>query len=143
MNQVSPVPRLRASALCMEHGRLLVVRLQDPESKAIYLFPPGGAIETGESPAHAATRETREETGYSVAVDGASEQILDYPFRWAGVDYACRTHFFLARLVKEQPANVADPEHILGSLWLPLLEVSKAFSFHTKLQAFLLRTIRP
>src|SRR6478609_7108920 len=93
--------RIRASVLCAHEGKLLLVRQQDPSSKRIYLFPPGGKIEPGERPVDAARRETLEETGFDVVIEEASESILEYLFDWGGAQVPCKTHFFRARLVSE------------------------------------------
>jgi mutator protein MutT len=49
-------------------GRLLLVRRGHAPSADLWSVP-GGRIEPGESPAEAAVREVREETGLEVAVD--------------------------------------------------------------------------
>ena len=67
------IPRIRASAVCVVHEHLLVVRLRDPATGAILHFIPGGKVEPGERPAHAAAREVLEETGLEVGIDEASE----------------------------------------------------------------------
>jgi 8-oxo-dGTP pyrophosphatase MutT (NUDIX family) len=124
-------PRLRASAVCLNGGALLCVRLRDPVTRVLRLFPPGGVLERGEQPAAAAQRETREETGYEVSIDGASEHVVDYPFVWAGLRVACTTHFFAARLLtpRDRPAAVRDAAYNEGVTWLPLPSLEQAFDY--------------
>lgn len=124
--------RIRASAVCVDEGALLCVRLRDPISGNARLFVPGGAVEVGETPAQAATRETREETGYLVAVDPRSQHVVRYPFTWAGLEVDCTTHFFRAALVS--PSGAAGPVHPdsihEGVEWLPLAQLERELGFH-------------
>jgi hypothetical protein len=53
--------RLRASALCVAEGQLLLVRLRDPVTGEEALYPPGGAIEAGAEPE--AARDARRHRG--------------------------------------------------------------------------------
>ena len=68
--------------LCVDQNKLLCVELRDPATRKRFWSLPGGEIETGESALHAAVRETREETGYDVVADPASERVTRYRFRW-------------------------------------------------------------
>ena len=114
--------RLRASVVCEAEGHLLVVELRDPVTGIAALFPPGGGVEPGESPADTALRETLEETGLHVRIDASIELVRRYPFRWAGIDYDVTTHYFAATLVGPFelviPA-VVDASYNLGASWLP------------------------
>jgi 8-oxo-dGTP pyrophosphatase MutT (NUDIX family) len=123
--------RLRSSAVCTHDGKLLVVWMRDPVSGVLAPYPPGGAIEPGESAAEAARRETLEETGLDVDVDAASELVAAYPFTWAGNDVDVTTHFFRAAL--RGPAElhpVIDADYNLGAAWLTVEEAMKAFAVH-------------
>jgi 8-oxo-dGTP pyrophosphatase MutT (NUDIX family) len=124
--------RRRASVVCEADGQLLLVRLRDPVSGVIALYPPGGGVEPGEAPSQTARRETLEETGLEVDVDATSEMVTTYPFRWAGVDYDITTHWFRARLVGAfaEPPTVADAPYHLGALWLPTREARGAMAVH-------------
>lgn len=112
-----------------------MVRLRDPVSGVILHFVPGGAVEAGEQPAAAATREALEETGLVVEVDEASELVARYPFRWAGQDYDTTTHFFRARVSEGSTlpdvAPIGQPAaYQLGALWVPLEDAEAFLSFH-------------
>jgi len=89
--------RTRASALCFSNQQWLCVHLKDPQSGKVFVLPPGGEIEAGETPVNAAQREALEETGYVVEVDPKTELIVDYQFLWMGKNYDCRTHFFIGK----------------------------------------------
>lgn len=115
-------PRLRASVVCEAEGHLLVVRLRDPKTGVVALYPPGGAIEDGETPFETAERETREETGLRVRVDPKVELVDRYPFVWGGEEYDCTTHYFAAEL--DEPfvkllGPVNDTDYNLGPAWVP------------------------
>ncbi len=58
-----------AGAVVIERGRLLLVRRANPPEPGRWSLP-GGRLEPGELPAEAAARETLEETGCAVVVDG-------------------------------------------------------------------------
>jgi 8-oxo-dGTP diphosphatase len=60
-------------------GRLLLIRRANAPSEGLWSVP-GGRVEIGESPAEAAVREVREETGLEVEVGGlmATVEIGDY-----------------------------------------------------------------
>lgn len=121
--------RLRASAVCASEGKLLVVRLRDPVSGVEAMFPPGGAVEAGETPSAAAIRETLEETGLQVRVVETTEQVERYPFRWAGEDVDVTTHFFVAELDEPfvaNPAPVEDASYNLGARWMPVSDALEA-----------------
>jgi tRNA(adenine34) deaminase len=126
--------RMRASVLCVQGGKLLVVCLKDPVSSVRYRFPPGGLIEKGESPKQAAIREAAEETGYCVSVAGADPLIVDYPFVWAGKVYACRTHFFQASIHGE-PRPVSGREKIVESVeWVDVSTLLREWTSHPELR---------
>lgn len=55
--------RLRAAAVCIREGRVLLVRHEHPRAAGPYWVPPGGGVLSGESLRAAALRELKEETG--------------------------------------------------------------------------------
>jgi ADP-ribose pyrophosphatase YjhB (NUDIX family) len=125
--------RLRASAVCVAEGHLLVVRLRDPVTGVVALYPPGGAVEAGEVPRETARRETYEETGLRVRVRGDLTLVETYPFRWAGVDREITTHYFAASLAgpfELAIPRVVDVSYNLGAAWVPLEAALEAMSIH-------------
>jgi 8-oxo-dGTP pyrophosphatase MutT (NUDIX family) len=128
--------RERASAVCVDDGALLCVRLRDPASGIARLYVPGGGIEPGETPAQTAARETLEETGYAVDVDASSELTVRYPFVWNGSEVDCLTHFFRARLrgPRTPPQRVRDASYHEGVVWLELALLPREFGYHTAIR---------
>jgi ADP-ribose pyrophosphatase YjhB (NUDIX family) len=81
-------------------GRLLLVRRADDRTWCL----PCGWVEPGESPAEAAVRETREETGYEVEAD----RLVDVFTRHASLDGDPHTQIavlYLCRLVGGEPST--------------------------------------
>lgn len=123
--------RVRASLVCQAEGKLLLVRLRDPESGVEAMYPPGGAVEPDETPAQAAERETQEEAGVTAEVTPGVELVRHYPFRWGGVSYQVTTHYFAAALAETATlAPVVDAPYNLGALWLPIEEALDALALH-------------
>lgn len=62
--------RIRAAALVVHEGRLLLVEHTDPHSGQTWWVPPGGGVERGDNSVFAcARRETLEETNLVVTLD--------------------------------------------------------------------------
>jgi 8-oxo-dGTP pyrophosphatase MutT (NUDIX family) len=130
--------------VCEALGRLLLVRLRDPVSGVEALYPPGGGIEAGETPAEAARRETLEETGVHVRIDPGVELVETYPFCWAGTDYEVTTHYFAAALEDAfDPTlpEVIDAPYNLGAVWLPVDEALRAMSVHPAIASAVARVL--
>ncbi len=135
--------RVRASLVCQAESKLLLVRLRDPESGVEGLYPPGGAVEPGETPACAAERETLEETGITAKVTPAVELVRHYPFRWGGVSYDVTTHYFAAALAEATPLTpVVDAAYNLGAVWLPIEEALLALALHPVIASAVAHVLR-
>jgi ADP-ribose pyrophosphatase YjhB (NUDIX family) len=63
-----PGPKLVAGCLVIEAGRVLLLRRGIPPRMGHWTFP-GGYVDLGETPLHAALRETLEEVGMRVTID--------------------------------------------------------------------------
>ena len=141
MTKASTQTRLRSCAVCVQSGKILLIKMQDPASGNSFWVPPGGAIESGETPLQTAVRETLEETGYHVhAVEGAA-LMKAYHFPWAGNIVECHTHFIGAKLKKDIPDTASDPEHILEKAWIPLGDVPAKLAHHPSIRDAVLHVI--
>ncbi len=137
---MSTLPRRRASVLCVVGGRALLVGLREPASGETLWFPPGGAIEAGESPIVAAEREALEETGYAVrCVEPA--HWLEYPFRWGAKTFSCETFFYDASLQTPESSALAlapvDPL-VVAVDWIAVETLAELFRYPDPLRGFLL-----
>ncbi len=136
-------PRLRASLVCQAEGRLLVVRLRDPSTGVVGLYPPGGGVEEGESPAEAAERETLEETGLVVRANPALTIVRTHPFRWDAIDFDVTTHYFGAALEHAPPLSpVHDAPYHEGASWLPVEDALEAMALHPVIASASRRVVR-
>jgi len=70
--------------VCDEHDRVLLIKRGHEPAKGLWSLP-GGRVRPGETPAQAARRETREETGLSVTV-GREVFVVSVALE-PGVDY--------------------------------------------------------
>lgn len=83
---------------------------------------PAGKLEPGETFAEAAIRETREEAGVEIVLEGIFK-IQHTPQR-AGADQRLRV-FFLARQADDAPPKQVADEHSLEAAWFTLEELQK------------------
>jgi 8-oxo-dGTP diphosphatase len=98
-----------ALAVPLRNGRILVARRPcDAHQGGVWEFP-GGRIEPGEEPAHAAVRELLEETGLEAAgMEPLVTVLHDYP------DRPVRIHAYLAR----EPAGDVRTDRDRQTRWL-------------------------
>jgi 8-oxo-dGTP pyrophosphatase MutT (NUDIX family) len=122
--------RYRASAVVVSNNELLTVRLQDPHTKSINYFIPGGKVEDSETSHATAERETWEETGVKISVIAGSELVVTYPFVWNNELIECTTAYFAATcLDRSIPVDNKDAEYNLGAQWLPLDQIERKMGF--------------
>ena len=127
--------RYRAGVLCEDGDELLTVTLRDPHDGREFCSLPGGGIETGETSAEAAIRETKEETGYDVKLVSCA-QPLTYQFPFAGQIWTCHCDFYLAKLakpgVRHEQADIQDPV-VVSVNWLSHDRFRQNLSYHQPL----------
>ena len=96
-----------------------------PAGKRVTALPKGGAA-PGETPAQAAAREVREETGVSAAVREPLGDVR-YWYRRGGVGVAKTVRFFLCDYVA---GDTADHDHeVEDARWIPLAQAPAALSY--------------
>ncbi len=61
--------RVRASAVFIHQGKILVHVVENRDDGKVWLIPPGGGLRYGESSFQALEREIREELGWSILVE--------------------------------------------------------------------------
>ena len=122
---------------------MLTIRYREPVTGRVFLGPPGGEIEEGESPERAAEREVLEETGYRALLLPEPRFSSRYAFDWAGKTYECRTNWFPARLLEPgaPPLAPEEVEYITGVVWLPLERAESEFSYHAIIRKDILRVL--
>lgn len=69
---------LGAGAAVRRNGRVLLVKRAEAPHRGLWSFP-GGKVEPGESPAEAAVRETLEEVGLRVRLEGVLDVVTYLP----------------------------------------------------------------
>ncbi|MDE1858635.1 MAG: NUDIX domain-containing protein [Thaumarchaeota archaeon] len=74
----SPEIVLGAGTVVHRKGKMLVVKRAEPPHLGLWAFP-GGKVEEGESPLEAAIRETEEEVGLKVKVEGIFDVVTYLP----------------------------------------------------------------
>jgi len=105
----------------LDNGQLLLVRQHRYPLRRTFLELPAGKIDPGEAILDTATRELREETGYSAA-----------DWRHLGVMHPCvgysdeRIEIFLARGVRREAEQNLDSGEFMDVLSLPLEDVLAA-----------------
>lgn len=109
-----PPVRVRAGAILIRDGHLLLIRFQDPDEDGPYYEIPGGGVEAGETPEEAAVRELREETGLLGSVGREVARV------WKGGRYE---HYFLMTA----EGRVGPPETLDNyggtPVWIPVAEL--------------------
>ncbi|MEV7057323.1 NUDIX domain-containing protein [Streptomyces microflavus] len=109
-----PPVRVRAGAILIRDGHLLLIRFQDPDEDGPYYEIPGGGVEAGETPEEAAVRELREETGLLGSVGREVARV------WKGGRYE---HYF----VMTAEGRIGPPETLdtYGGtpVWIPVAEL--------------------
>lgn len=110
-----------------DRDRTLLFRMVSEDFGDTFWFPPGGALERGESHAEAAARELTEETGWADPVIGPTIGLRRHLVTWSGVHYDSREQWFLARVdsLEVDTAGFTEEERreMLESRWWSVAEL--------------------
>ncbi|MFC8349957.1 NUDIX domain-containing protein [Streptomyces sp. NPDC057280] len=96
--------RPAARVICLDAAqRLLLLHWRDPLDGTLLWEPPGGGIESGETPLMAARRELSEETGLDPSAIRDRSVPVERDVWWNGKRYVGTEDFFVAHFAEEQP----------------------------------------
>ncbi|MFK3983924.1 NUDIX domain-containing protein [Micromonospora sp. NPDC050397] len=102
---MEPTYRPAVRVICLDAAeRVLLLRWRDPYDGALLWEPPGGGVESGETPFDAARRELAEETGFDPAGVVDAPVPVERDVRWNGRRFVGPEDFFPARLAGQRPA---------------------------------------
>jgi len=109
-----PPVRVRAGAILIRDGHMLLIRFQDPDEDGPYYEIPGGGVEAGETPEEAAVRELREETGLHGTVGREAARV------WRGRRY--ERYFLMTAEGRVGPPETLD-NYGGTPVWIPVAEL--------------------
>ncbi len=114
-----PIPTWSFALVVVRLGRRFLLVQERKHGQLWYL--PAGRVEPGESWVEAARRETLEESGVPVVIEGIF-RIEHTP--WSEGAARCRV-FFVARPADDTPPKSEPDEHSLQAAWVTLEELDK------------------
>ena len=105
-------PKVAACAIPVLDGRIVLIRRGIEPSRGLWTFP-GGYLDRGETVEEAAVRETREEVGLDIALDGLVGVYSFHDSIVVVVVYSAQvTGGELAALTEVQEARLFDPREL-------------------------------
>lgn len=116
-------PDVTVACIVPQDGKFLLVE-EDVRGRRV-LNQPAGHLESGESLAHAALRETREETGWDVELTH-----LVGVYQWANHDDGFLRFTFAAQPVRHDPTRILDAG-IVRALWMTREEIAAAHNLRS------------
>lgn len=114
----TPIPTWNFALVLVRLGRRFVLVHERKHGQLWYL--PAGRVEPGESFLDAAVRETREESGIDVELEGIVR--IEHESR---PDYARMRVVFVARPVDDIPLRTEPNDDSLGAAWCTIEEMAR------------------
>jgi 8-oxo-dGTP diphosphatase len=118
--------RLAAYAVCIEDGRVLLVRYVSPMGEGTWWTLPGGRVEHAEDPYDAVIREVAEETGCEAVVErllGVDSRLISAAESTNGALHQNLGVFYGVRITGGEFRPEPNGE-TAESVWTPLAEVA-------------------
>ena len=112
-------PNVTVATVIVRNGRYLMVEERDKQTQALVLNQPAGHLEPHESLSQAALRETQEETGWQIELQGVLGVAL-YPAPGNGITYLRMT--FLGKSLRRDENAILDTD-IHAVHWLDYDEI--------------------
>jgi len=119
-----PRPRVTVATIVVRDDAFLVV--EETTAAGLRLNQPAGHLESGESLAAAAARETLEETGYTVA---PTALVGIYKWRSPASGETFLRFAFAADAIAHDPQRALD-EGIVRAFWMPYANLAAARASH-------------
>lgn len=126
---MAPVRRSSARVVVVDAaGRVLLLRGGDPQRPGPAVWhTPGGGIDPGETPGHAAIREVAEEIGLELAETGPVIWTRRMQFSFDGVRYDQDEVFYFARVdghdVDDSRQTPLERRYLSGHRWFTVAEL--------------------
>lgn len=124
---LEPSPRRAVRALVVDsRERVLLMRFENPVTRAVWWATPGGGIDGDESELQALRRELAEECGLAVDDPGSVVWVREHVFPWEGRLFRQAERFHLLRVDSHEVAPTIDleAEHVYGHRWWTLDELA-------------------
>ncbi|WP_375486523.1 NUDIX hydrolase [uncultured Jatrophihabitans sp.] len=119
-----PIPRVGGRLLLVDPDERVLLIHERIDDGTTHWLTPGGGVEAGEDPRHAAAREAVEEVGLAVELAPDQPAVLTTRRLWSWGDrvWDQTDHFYLARVdrdpaIRPQGLTAIERQTVLGHAW--------------------------